>query len=689
MSFDFDIISQVSSNLTLKKVGIEEFCESEEFCGKRLYPRQRLLLKLIYLEELSGKEEDILTYWINGGRNGSEINLSPFIRERIQHLREENYEHFREVVLVGGRRSSKGFCTGLAMAKLMHSTLQLQDPGMYYGIDPDKEIYFSCVAASQDQAKKYQYSDFSSTVSGCGAMIQHITKVHELEFSVQTDSDKRKLDNLKRQGKKIGRDVSKLRGVALAANASTIRGSATIGIVFDEMAHMMNEGESSQTADAVYEAAIPSLAQFGKDAMIFANSSPYTKLGKFYERYEEAMKLDDERKSAAAPLMMAMRFPSWALFEGWQDDPLRRFRKCVTVSPDWDPEAKTEDGRAYHSPDDRDAIVIAREEERQEPEQYKVERRGQFAEVIDAYLRPEAVDQAFAGLPELTDAGEVVYHPIPTNWGNPSYMYRYKAHLDPSSTTAGFGFAMGHIEVLENEFGQSNHVVFDIVKRWAPKDFPEGVVDWEIVLDELMLYIELFRPYEVTFDQFQSHAPIQALNRQIRDKGWSGIRVYEKTATAQNNWHRAEIFRTALYQGVIHVPHDTHDTEYAELELKYLQQVNTSGRFPRVDKQEIGPVQTKDMADCMMEVVEGLIGNIMAREARESLGFMPPGFGAPGGFNIGGPDRGGYGKPSPFADLYAKRTGEQRSVGGARQKLGELNNPARRKSWDSRRMPRW
>jgi hypothetical protein len=136
----FDLLDQVEKNLTVSSVGIEEFAESDEFCDKRLYPRQKLLLKLMFLEELTGQEEDILDLWIAGGRNGSEITISPNIRERIQYLRENGYSHFREIVLVGGRRSSKGFCTGMALGKVMWDTLQLQDPGRYYGIDPDKAI---------------------------------------------------------------------------------------------------------------------------------------------------------------------------------------------------------------------------------------------------------------------------------------------------------------------------------------------------------------------------------------------------------------------------------------------------------------------------------------------------------------------------------------------------------------------
>jgi hypothetical protein len=623
-----DFFDEISKSLVGRKVGIEEFCESPDFCGKRLFPRQKLLLKMLFLEELTGPEEDILTYWINGGRNGNEILISPKIRERMDYLREHNFPHFREVVLVGGRRSSKGFVTGLALAKKMYDVLQLHDPASHFQIDQDKEIYFSCIAASQDQAKKYQYADFSSTVARCKAMEEYVTKVQELEFSVATEADKQLMARFKQRSGVRSRDISKLRGVAHAANASTIRGSATIALCFDEMAHMQQEGESAQTAASVYEAAVPALAQFGKDAMIFCNSSPYTKIGKFYDRYIDGLKIDDDGKPES-PYMFTFQFPSWALFEGYQGFKSKwhpAHRKVITASPDWD----TED--TQHSEEDRDAIMLARDELRQDPDTYKVERRGQFAEIMDAFLKPEMVDRAYLGRP-LRDGG---YLALKTNWNESSFKYKYRAHLDPSSTTAGFGFALGHVEELEDTYGNvKSHVVMDIVHRWKPSDFPEGVVDWEKVINDIVRWVDLFEPYEVTFDQFQSSAPIQWLNKWLREHNMAHIRVYEKTATSQYNWNRANVFRTALYQDLVHIPNDTADAEYSAQELKHLQQINTAGRFPRVDKQEIGPCQTKDMADCIMEVTESLIGNLISNELRDHLAEGIA-FGAPGGYQIGG-----------------------------------------------------
>jgi hypothetical protein len=681
---EFSVLDQLETHLQTKKVGIEEFAESAKFCDEKLYPKQRLLLKLIFLEELTDLEEHWLDEWIAS----KEVTIAPDIRERVQWCRDHKYPHFREIVFVGGRRSSKGFITAMVMAKKMYDTLQLQDPNAHYGIQQDKAIYFTAVAASEKQAKELQYADMANTVKSCRAMDPYIAKLQELEFSVHTDATHRELANYKSRGQRVQKDITRLRGRALASNSRTIRGYTSMGIVFDEMAFFM-QGESDQSDSEVYEAALPSLDQFQQDAILFCNSSPYTKVGKFYERFQESQKT--EAGAALSPEVLGLQFPSWALFEDWWKDPQYRGKpKCITVSPDWDVDRKKEDGTPYYSIEDRATIGVARAAERRNPEKFKVERRAIWAEVVDAYLSPERVDQMFAGRPVADGEG---FEPFKTNWNDSTYMHRYKAHLDPSSTTAGFGFALGHTEHIEVDGRTQEHVVFDIIKRWRPGDFPNHVINWEPIITEILHYADIFRPYEITFDQFQSAAPMQELNRELRKRGIGETKVYEKTATAQVNWNRAETFKTALYQGMIHAPNDLEVYQgdlYPALELKYLQQQNT-GRSPRVDKQDVGPVTTKDMADCMMEVTEALIGNLIARQMREDLS-EPPSFGGQGGYPLGGPDRGGNSeRRSPFADLYTRRMGEQRGMGsgfsGSRSASrpgiarGGRPNPARGGRW--------
>ncbi|WP_028058380.1 hypothetical protein [Candidatus Solirubrobacter pratensis] len=670
-----DFLKELESSLAPRKVSIEEFAESSDFCGKSLYPRQKLLLKLFFLEELSNREEDTLNYWMQGGRGG-EIVLAPHIRKRIDSLRDQGFPHFREVVLVGGRRCSKGFVTGLAMAKKMFDTLQLEDPNTAYGIDPEKQIYFSCVAASLDQARKFQYSDLATTVSECHAFGDNLTKLYEKEFSVATEADLRKMAAHRRKSHKIGRDISKLRGNALAANASTIRGSTTMAIAFDEMAFMEVGAETDASAEKVYDAALPSLAQFGKEAMMFCNSSPYTKLGRFFERFQAGMAVEKDHPSIPLnPYMVSFQFPSWALFEGWWEEPLYKGpRKCITQSPDWDHEQKNEDGTYFFSEDDRIGIKLARDEEKQNPDTYKVERRGQFSEIIDAYLDPKAVDRMFEGVP-APDGSHIA---VASNYTSPNgFLYEYRAHLDPSSTTAGFGFALGHLEAFPGSDGEpEEHVVFDIIKRWQPQNFESGVIEWETVLREVYGYIDLFRPTEITMDQFNSDAPIEWLNKELRMRNVGGVKVFKKSATSQSNWNRSEIFRTCLYRDLVHGPADTPDNRYCALELKYLQQIST-GLTPRVDKQEIGPVQTKDMADCVMTVTESFLSNRLRDQMMASLGSTPLGLGALGGYPLagGGP---GNGKHPLFGQFSGGRAGEQSPGGSPASRARQIGtNPAR------------
>lgn len=684
-----NILEQIEKQLNPQKVGVVEFAESSEYCNRPLYPRQRMLLKTFFLEELEDDEEDELNKFLAGGRSGSEIIVSPNIRDRTEWLRSEGYSHFKEIIIPAGRRSSKGYITAIAMAKIMYDTLQLQDPGAYYGIDPTKDIQFACIAAAEQQAKEMQFGDLASTIEGCRAFEPYLVKSLETEIRIATETDLRQIAKAKMTGNKIQKDIARLRGKALAANASTVRGSASMVICMDEIA-WMQEGESKSSAIAVYKAAKPSLAQFGRDSMIFLNSSPYTKVGLFYDRYTSALVpfdknrgidelefvADDEEGSFEMtngdPRIATFQYPSWALYEGYKKAKYYKFKEVVQASPDWD----------EHEEDWSDGDILkikeARAEEGRNPETYRVEYRGKFAEVIDAFLSPVKVDQMFKGLPDTliyehgSDRPVYTYKKLKTNMGGGAlYSYRYKFHVDPSTTTAGFGFAIAHTEMFDAPLGATEeHVVFDLLKRWLPKDFDGSVIKWRPILDEIMMLADMFRPFEITFDQHQSAQPIQELDEKLKARNIQ-TRVYEKPATNELNWKRWETFKTVLYQGLVHAPDDTVDAQWAAQELKFLQQENTGGKYPRVEKQEIGPVQTKDIADCVSECVYTLLGNQYMNRAMEQLSRTSLYGGAPGGYGIGysGVEHRPEGSPTPdrISDYYQHKQSLR----------NDYNNPAR------------
>jgi hypothetical protein len=94
-------------------------------------------------------------------------------------------------------------------------------------------------------------------------------------------------------------------------------------------------------------------------------------------------------------------------------------------------------------------------------------------------------------------------------------------------------------------------------------------------------------------------------HKQLSEQGvrYKNISFGEVTATAQLNWKKAENFKTALNQGWIKAPY----YDLADKELRFLRQVVTQTTM-RVEKQDTGPVTTKDVADCMFECVWALLG---------------------------------------------------------------------------------
>lgn len=658
------------------KVGIGEFATSSDYCGKELFPLQEVLLKLVFLEEMTGKEEDLLTFMINGGRNG-EILMSPDIRARRQICQERQYPHFSEVVLVGGRRSGKGHITGLAGAYKLWRTREIPDPAGHFHMDVDKEIEFTCIAASFEQAKTRQFADLQSSITRCKALQPYTLKNLDTIISVQADTDIQLMREIALTGRRVTKEFAKFNIKPLAANADTLRGSASIFTVYDEMAFML-PGESRSSAQEVYTAAEPSLAQFGPQALVFCNSSPYSKIGQFYTQWELAMRPQDS-DDPWYPMRFVIEFPSWALYDKWwYKPPTNVIKQPLMVSPDW--RNQLEEGVEESKLDTehqhmRDTEAL---KEQANPDTYKVEYRGLWAEVLDAYLQPEKVDFAYNGI--LPDG-----RPCIPSGGSTYLLAPFMGHCDPSSTTAGFGFALGHVEVFDptpdekDIWGEQpvRHVVFDRVHRWDPMDFPQGAINYVKIRQELTEVCQLYRPTVLSFDQYNSPGLIAELRQACGRVGIADIRFPIVNATAPVNWNRWEAFKTALYLGLVHIPpncltgmgsaREFNHSEWSKQELKHLQLVQ-AGQNYRVDKQEIGPVTTKDIADCIAEVTLKFLGSYLGDIMTQGFGKARMIGGSEGGYPLGGRQHGGpMNRPSQregasrFNDTFPGQGGSTRS----------------------------
>jgi hypothetical protein len=644
----------------IKNVPIIEFAESSDYCDKPLYPKQQVLAKLMFLEEMEGWEEDVLSGWIRG--DGGTM-ISPMVRERRDYLRGRGYKHFGEIILDGGRRSSKGYMTGLAVAKKIHDVQQIPDPGRHYGIDPDKQILFSVVANKLEQARDLQWADIASWSSRCKPLQQHIPQFLTESFGIHTAADRMYQKELEDRGTKINADWSKLLCKPLPARQSTLRGSASMVIVFDEFAHMLGT-EGAASGKNCFEAALPSLRQFGRDGLIFCNSSPYTEIGQFFEEYEKAIQLDGAHPSFSE--MLFINFPSWELYTDWRLHPHRlsvdqQRLGSLMVAPECPDEVPDGKGGLVSLTEEEQAKrEKAQNDERGNPETFAVEARAQWAKVVDSYLKGPVVDMAFA--PVFSIGDPPVFEKAITMSHRNNYNNFYVAHCDPSSTTAGFGFAIGHVEMLPDPFNPTKnceHVIFDLVKRWNPADFAGHTINYLQVQEELADYCQAFFLKRLTFDQFQSQSPIQWLNQELRQRRLD-TRVFEVTATQKVNWNRYETFKTAMNMQRVHIPFDCPDSLYAMDELKFLQIKNG-----KVEKQDTGPIRTKDIADCIAEVTAHLLGDAIA--AMQGGLEQPIRSGAQGGYQIGGRQQGGpmgagggmsSGSFDEFYNSTAKKRGE-------------------------------
>lgn len=435
-----------------------------------------------------------------------------------------------------------------------------------------------------------------------------------------------------------------------------------------------------------HNSATPSLDQFGVNGFIYTGSSPWQMSGQMYENYLQALSVDPATRLPLRPEMLMVQLFSWDLYTDWDiahklevvpkglisehksrvyqeiephsewvQDPHRPLFFSMYVKTDQCGEGEYEKRIRVINPnsswdawikqygDKRLEEFIARAGENQipdlgeptlfnpiqvpmsaydrqmqrleraNPDTFRVERLSQWASALNAYLDLRKIEAMFG--PWNGQVLEMKHQGVlGTN---------YVAHGDPSKSGANFGFAIAHLEGPDHNGFM--HVVFDHLGAWQPQDYEDGNIDYIMVEAEIISLARRFMPSDLTFDQFNSAGMIQriqvALNQMNLPKR---TLVYERTATAPVNWRMAETFKTALNMGLVHAPY----FELAELELRFLQLTTNQ----KVDHPTSGPVQTKDVADAMFNVVYHLIGEQMGAFLKADLAASLPVGSHAGGF---------------------------------------------------------
>lgn len=605
--FDPLRIIELASGFTEPMPSIIEFCLSDRYLNRpNLYPRQATLLKIMFLQKelFTQYDYDVIGEWTQSylhtadergqGNNG----IVPDVLERIDICLAQGRKWFRQTSNISGRRGSKGHVGGQAGAYVLWNYMSLGDPQGYYGVDRDKTLAAMVFAGKKEQAVKNQWGDLNSVILGANCFTPYISKPLGESLSIYAPHDFERMYERWERGVYSAGDMASIEVLAKESTIMAARGPAAFMQFYDEFAHV-TAATAKASAEDVWTSATPSLDQFGQDAFIYIPTSPWQKIGQAYVEYEQSIEKNEDG-SVKYPEKLMVQLTSWDIYKDWERaNDLRTEPDGMRFQPL---------RNAIQNYDDQ-----MRQLEKANPETFRVERRAHWATVMDAYLNPERVKDLWKPWP--TEADPLVQQIR----GRLDLIYR--AHGDPSKSGAGFGFAMGHIAGTD-ERGLP-HVIFDQIRVWEPSDYESGEIDYDDVESDLEEVVKDFMPGELTFDQFNSIGTIQRLQKfALKMELPKRVSIYERTATGPLNWKTYETFKTALNMGLLHGPY----MEKADLELTFLQDLGG-----KVEHPTSGPVQTKDVADCLAIVTYELIGSQMSAFIGKSLGELPLGMSALGG----------------------------------------------------------
>lgn len=622
---DFDPMAMLRQSMSKGTPweSIIDFATHPSFCDQVLYPRQQTLLKLIYLEteNMTAYDLEVIEDWMKGFTKPRNVyGVQPDVWHRVEYLKRRGYRRFPHIQAVLGRRASKGFLGAIMAAEQIAYLITLDNPQKHYSIREGKDVFLNVGATSQTQAQRHQFADIRDVVEHCAWLQPYIAETKDHQMRLRTPADLRRIAAMKHQNVPIEHTIATLWCVALSASSVAGRGATSYANFFDEFAFHVQGSGSTKSGEEIYEDWQPSLGQFKKDALTYVPSSPFSKVGKFYELYQQGKVLmstyrddsgvSDEAKAelvamritadqdavelSADPTKLIFQGPSWVVYEDWERGP-----ELVQVKFGAAPE---------------DDLSSEEQQRRQlsNPEKFAVERLGQFAEVQAQYLDPSKVDAMFAPVPWREP-------PVlrPTPFGR--FDYTYRIHVDPSTVGANFALCIAHVEDAPvDQFGERwPHVIIDRLHVWRARDFPvnpesgKHEIDYTQVERELDAILYAF-PSTSKFSSDQFHAT--GFLQRLRRKYAPAIRVVEQTATEKGNWEVAEKFKNALNLGWVHAYRDgladgnLGSDSLLELECKFL-----SERQHRVFKQDFGPVQTKDLYDAVSIVTTDLLHDALER----------------------------------------------------------------------------
>lgn len=292
-----------------------EFFESPEYLGARLYPAQRLLLKIWNLQtDFTPWERKKLNEWTHPGLQGDEdykSGLPGDVLDRIEFLKEKGHEWFPLVVAVMGRRAGKTFLTGLQLSYCAACFLFTQNWG--HGADLGHGYELIVMATTESQARTKLFADFYSATLRNPFFTPYLVRALPSKIEFATIHDQLRSEAVaKSRRKKVTRGFVSLTAQAVSSNTAGGRGGAVPFFAFDEGFFAL-AGESSRSGNAAIQAYTPAMAQFSPHQMAIFPSSPRNRSGMLYHYYQQG--LNTQKSGEWDPDVLVCQLESWKMYE--------------------------------------------------------------------------------------------------------------------------------------------------------------------------------------------------------------------------------------------------------------------------------------------------------------------------------------------------------------------------------------
>jgi hypothetical protein len=307
---------------------ILQYIESDWGLAMKLFPAQRVIVKLYYGLELDSKipTEEHKRVKIRDIDSGL-VKYTLSEREYVSFLYNEGrcniaeYDHpRRELLLAIGRRAGKTTISGIFASYEIYRLLNLGNPQAYYGLPNGNRIQVISVAVDKDQAS-ILFNEVAGHLAKCNYFRPYQANNTQSQVNFRTPYDIEKFGNVYRENGKYTSFNGKasLRLTFRGATGKGLRGAGNIVIILDEFAHFLDTGPSS--AEDIYNAVTPSSAAFSPkdpdepttpigepESRIVCISSPLGKSGKFHSLYSQAM-----HNAKGSENMLAIQAPTWEI----------------------------------------------------------------------------------------------------------------------------------------------------------------------------------------------------------------------------------------------------------------------------------------------------------------------------------------------------------------------------------------